>query len=266
LVYFLKHIAKYGKICGKWSDYPNASLPTIIQYQFYIYMQDFFSTYSRIENPTWEMVIFSFILSFLLSALIAFTYHKTTQSAIKHYGLLQTFIAGAVIATMVLQAIGDNIASGLGMLGALNTVQFRTTLKNPRDSIFMFAALGIGITCGLYGFIIACIGTLFFCLLSFMILHSPFHFSNLMSWRVKVKTEEIIRLSDDFKSVMNEYCTHWTLESINQEKEKMKDTNTNLLVYEYTLQFKDEAKQKDFLLALNYLGTQIVGLSKKNNK
>jgi uncharacterized membrane protein YhiD involved in acid resistance len=227
-------------------------------------MQDFFSTHARIENPTWEMVIFSFILSFLLSAVIAFTYHKTTQSAIKHYGLLQTFMAGAVIATMVLQAIGDNIASGLGMLGALNTVQFRTTLKNPRDSIFMFAALGVGITCGLYGFAIAVIGTCFFCVLSVLILYSPFHFSNLMSWKVKVKTEELVRLSDDFKNVMNEYCSYWILESINQDKTK--ELNPNLLIYEYTLQFKDEAKQKDFLLALNYLGTQIVGLSKKNMK
>jgi uncharacterized membrane protein YhiD involved in acid resistance len=228
-------------------------------------MQDFFSTYSRIESPTWEIVIFSFILSFLLSAIIAFTYHKTTQTAIKHYGLPQTFVAGAVIATMVLQAIGDNIASGLAMLGALNIVQFRTTLKNPRDSIFMFASLGVGITCGLYGFAIAVVGTCFFCVLGVLILYSPFHFSNLISWKVKVKTEELVRLSDDFKKVMDEYCIYWLLESI--EQDKTKDLlNPNLLIYKYTLQFKNEANEKDFLLALNYLGIQIVGLSKKNMK
>jgi uncharacterized membrane protein YhiD involved in acid resistance len=168
-------------------------------------MQEFFSTYSRIENPTWEMIIFSFILSFLLSALIAFTYHQTTQNAIKHHGLIQTFIAGAMIATMVLQAIGDNIASGLGMLGALNIVQFRTSLRNPRDSIFMFASLGVGISCGLYGFIIATLGTSLFCGLSFLILYSPFHFSNLVSWNIKIKTNELTRLSDDFKITMDEY-------------------------------------------------------------
>jgi uncharacterized membrane protein YhiD involved in acid resistance len=230
-------------------------------------MQEFFSTYSRIENPTWEMIIFSFILSFLLSTLVAITYHKTTQNSIKHYGLLQSFIAGAMIATMVLQAIGDNIASGLGMLGALNIVQFRTTLRNPRDSIFMFAALGLGISCGLYGFIIAMIGTFLFCGLAFMIRYSPFHFSNLIAWDIKIKTEELIRLCDDFTGVMDEYCTYWTLDSITHDKEKgSKESIEKLRTYEYNLQFKDELKQKDFLQSLNYLGIQIVSLSKKGNK
>jgi uncharacterized membrane protein YhiD involved in acid resistance len=229
-------------------------------------MQEFFSTYSRIENPTWEMIIFSFILSFLLAALIAFTYHKTTQNAIKHYGLIQTFIAGAMIATMVLQAIGDNIASGLGMLGALNIVQFRTTLRNPRDSIFMFAALGVGISCGLYGFIIATLGTLLFCGLSFLILYSPFHFSNLLSWHIKIKTDELMRLSADFETVMNEYFIYWALEGITQEKTGMKELIDNSRIYEYTLQFKDDIKQKDFLQALSFLNISIVSLVKKNNK
>jgi uncharacterized membrane protein YhiD involved in acid resistance len=229
-------------------------------------MQEFFSTYSRIENPTWEMIIFSFILSFLLAALIAFTYHKTTQNAIKHYGLIQTFIAGSMIATMVLQAIGDNIASGLGMLGALNIVQFRTTLRNPRDSIFMFAALGVGIACGLYGFIIAGLGTLLFCGLSFLILYSPFHFSNLMSWNIKLKMDELMRLSSDFEGVMTEFFHYWALEGITQEKTGTKELVDNSRIYEFTLQFKDEVKQKDFLQALSFLNISIVSFSKKNNK
>jgi Domain of unknown function (DUF4956) len=230
-------------------------------------MQEFFSTYSRIENPTWEMIIFSFILSFLLSALIAFTYHRTTQNSIKHYGLIQTFIASAMIATMVLQAIGDNIASGLGMLGALNIVQFRTTLRNPRDSVFMFASLGVGIACGLYGFIIATLGTSLFCGLSFLILYSPFHFSNLVSWSIKIKTDELTRLSDDFKIAMDEYCTYWTLDGIAQEKIlTVGAIDSGIRIYEYTLQFKDEMKQKDFLQVLSFLKIQIVTLNKKNNK
>ena len=163
---------------------------------------------------------------------------------------------------MVLQAIGDNIASGLAMLGALNIIQFRTNLRNPRDSVFMFASLGVGIACGLYGFIIATLGTSLFCALSFMILYSPFHFSNLVAWNIKLKMDEGTRLSEDFVVGMTEYCTHWTLESILQVKEAVDYSR----VYEYSLQFKDDAKQKDFLQILNILNIQIVSLNKKNNK
>jgi uncharacterized membrane protein YhiD involved in acid resistance len=229
-------------------------------------MQEFFSIYSRIENPTWEMIIFSFILSFLLSSLIAFTYQKTTQKAIKLHGLIQAFISSALIATMVLQAIGDNIASGLGMLGALNIIQFRTNLRNPRDAVFMFASLGAGIACGLYGFLIAILGASLFCILSFIIRYSPYHFSSTIGWNIKIRSDEFVRLSDDFQGVMDEYCFFWTMNSLLQEKEKLPDSSNNKYVYEYNIEFKNEDLQKDFLKALNYLQIQIVSLSKKSNK
>ena len=44
-------------------------------------MQEFLSLYSNIENPTFEMVVFTYLLAFLLSVLIAATYANTfTQS------------------------------------------------------------------------------------------------------------------------------------------------------------------------------------------
>ena len=126
------------------------------------------SIYSKIENPTFEMILFTFLLSFLLSALIAFTYNMTTRSTLRTTNFIQSLMLSALIATMVLQAIGDNVASGLGMLGALTVIQFRTALRNPRDIVFMFAALGTGIACGLYGFFIAILGVFFFCFLAIL--------------------------------------------------------------------------------------------------
>jgi len=228
-------------------------------------MQDFFSTYTQIEHPTLEMVAFSFVLSFLLSGLVAFTYNKTTQVAIKHFGMVQTLMGGAMVSTMVLQAIGNNIASGLGMLGALTIIQFRTNFKNPRDIVFIFAALGVGITCGLFGFLIAIFGTLLFCVLSFIIKLSPFHFYQLIDWSLKVKSIELIRLSDDFQQVMEDHCEHWSLEKIAPEKIKIPFQETKiseLFVYEYNIRFRNKAKKEDFIKSLQVLEVHLVSLSK----
>ena len=230
-------------------------------------MQSLFSTYSKIDNPTWEMILFTFILSFLLSALIAFTYDKTTQSTVKNSGLIQVFILSSMIATMILQAIGDNAAAGLGMLGALHVIQFRTTIKNLRDTVFMFACLGCGIACGLYGFFIAVMGCVLFCMIAFLVRFSPFHLSHLITWKIVLRGEKGISLSEDFKLVMDEYCHFWTLEGFNVESNKTVSLSTNpKYLYEYTLLYKNEDKQRMFLQALSYLEVEVTSLKKKNEK
>jgi hypothetical protein len=78
--------------------------------------------------------------------------------------------------------------------------------------------------------------------------------------------DELTRLSTDFSGSMNEYCTFWTLEGIVQEKANGVFKPDDPRIYEYTLQFKDESKQKDFLQIIHYLDIQIISLSKKSNK
>lgn len=48
------------------------------------------------------------------------------------------------------------------MIGAISIIRFRTTFKNPKDIIFMFLTLGIGIACRVYAFNIAIIGSVAF--------------------------------------------------------------------------------------------------------
>lgn len=230
-------------------------------------MQNFFSIYAKIDNPTWEMTVFTFILSFLLSGLIAFTYEKTTHSTVKHFGLIQSFILSALIATMILQAIGDNAAAGLGMIGALHIVQFRTNVRNPRDIIFMFAALGVGISCGLFGFFIATLGTCLFCLIAFLIRFSSFHFSHLIIWSISIRSDEMVRLSEDFNLTMEQFCHTWTLEGFSQDTDKERILkNPNAKIYQYTILFKTEERQRDFLNSFACMGIDVASFKKKNEK
>jgi hypothetical protein len=133
--------------------------------RLFINMQEFLSLYSKMENPTLEMVLFTFLLAFLCSVSIGFTYYFTTPTTLKTANYIQALVLSSVIATMILQSIGDNVASGLGIIGALTIINFRTAFRDPRDIIFMFAALGVGIACGSYVFVIAAAGTAMFCAL-----------------------------------------------------------------------------------------------------
>lgn len=226
-------------------------------------MQNFLSVYSKIQNPTIEMVLFTFLLSFLLSTLVAFTYDKTTVRTYRATNFLQSLILCSMTSTMVLQAIGDNVASGLAMLGALNIVQFRTALRNPRDSVFMFASLGSGIACGLYGFLIAILGIVFFCSIATLVRFTPFHIGHHAIWKLKIKGDEKTRLGEDFEQAMNEYCHNWEQDAVTYG---IKEEEIYLRDYEFTILFHDDSRQQDFLKALEFINMAILSLKKQSEK
>jgi uncharacterized membrane protein YhiD involved in acid resistance len=230
-------------------------------------MINFFSLYSKIENPTIEMVLFTFLLSFCLSSLVAFVYQKTSLKPTNiRNNFLQSLILGSLIATMVLQVIGDNVASGLAMLGALNIVQFRTKLRTPRESIFMFSALGVGIACGLFGFFIAILGTFSFCLVAFTMRHTPLHKqakpSKGIECQLKISGEEEIRLHENFDLIMGEYCKNWLQEGVIYSQNI---TTPSWRDYTFLIVFKDIKNQQEFLTALEQINMKITALQVKSN-
>lgn len=136
-------------------------------------MLDFLTLQTTSANPTFISIIYTVLLCFLLSTLIAITYEKTFRGLSYSRNFVQSMILGSMAAGMVMQAIGDNLARGLGMLGALAIIRFRTGFKDPRDIVFMFAAMATGISCGVFGYGIAVIGTLGFCLAAVVLYFSP---------------------------------------------------------------------------------------------
>lgn len=214
-------------------------------------MQEFLSLYSKIENPTLEMVLFTFLLAFLLSSLIAFTYDRTAPHTLRSSNFIQALILSSLVATTIMQAIGDSVATGLGMLGALAIIRFRTNLRDPRDMIFMFAALGTGIACGVYGFFIAVIGAIGFCVVAFVLRYTPYYIGNNIPWELRVRIP-----NDDDKlfmldELLGQYCRYWnqtSIRKIGENEEKM------IIEYEYILIMHNDNQRKAFLDTLEENG------------
>lgn len=214
-------------------------------------MQEFFSQYAKIQNPTIEMVMFTFLLAFLCSSLIAFTYWQTSPRTLKTGNYIQSLVLSSVIATMILQSIGDSVASGLGILGALTIINFRTSFRDPRDIIFMFATLGTGIACGSYVFLIAILGTTLFCFVALCLKFTPFHMGNHVIWELRVRIEDREKIPA-LEQVLEQYCTRSTLDDIRNEASK-----TPGLVFqdrEYFLVLRDDAQSLDLVQTVELLG------------
>ncbi len=132
-------------------------------------MLDLLAVQSSTAHPTVITMLYSFLLAFILSSLLAFVYEKTFLGLSYSRNFVQAIVLSSIVAATVMQAIGDNVGRGLGMLGALSIVRFRTNFKDPRDIMFLFAALGAGIGCGVFAWGAAAGGTVAFSIVALIL-------------------------------------------------------------------------------------------------
>ena len=132
-------------------------------------MLDLLAVQSSSTNATIITLAYTLMLAFVLSSTIAWTYEKTFLGLSYSRNFVQGIVLSAVVAATVMQAIGDNVGRGLGMMGALSVVRFRTSFKDPRDIMFVFASLGAGIGCGVYAWGAAVGGTIAFSAVAFLL-------------------------------------------------------------------------------------------------
>ena len=105
-------------------------------------------------------VCLSLAMAVVLGMLLYFVYRKTYRGTVYSKDFNLTLLLVAIITTLVMQAIGSNLALSLGMVGSLSIIRFRTAVKEPRDIAFLFWAIAIGLTCGSEMYLIGLLGSL----------------------------------------------------------------------------------------------------------
>ena len=116
-------------------------------------------------------------LGFVVGSIIAIVYKKTYRGVLYSPSFAVTLIMLTLITTPVVMCIKSDIALSMGMVGALSIVRFRTAVKDPMDTAYMFWALTSGILLGAGLHLIAlivvlCIAVLMF-ILTFVRFNSP---------------------------------------------------------------------------------------------
>ena len=87
-------------------------------------------------------------LSFALSLFIVFIYCATYAGVNYSRNFTGCLMMLSMVTTMVILVISSNMVLSLGMVGALSIVRFRTAVKEPTDTAFLFWAIATGIICG----------------------------------------------------------------------------------------------------------------------
>ena len=112
----------------------NASLSTYFAEQF--------------ASLTPMKVIMALVLGCVVGLIIAFVYRKCYRGVLYSPSFAMTLMMLTLITTPVVMCIKSDLSLSMGMVGALSIVRFRTAVKDPMDTAYMFWALTMGILLG----------------------------------------------------------------------------------------------------------------------
>lgn len=106
----------------------------------------------------WQLVT-NMVVAFALGMMIFLAYKLTYIGVAYSRKFNASLVMMTMVTTIVMTVISNNIALSLGMVGALSIVRFRTAIKDPRDTTFIFWCIAVGICCGVSFYLAAAVGS-----------------------------------------------------------------------------------------------------------
>lgn len=197
------------------------------------------------RNITLLQFGFSLFLSLTLNLILAKFYKYFNDSYSSPTSVIETIVLVGIIITLIMVIIGSNIARAFALVGAMSIVRFRNPLKSPKDLVFIFASIAIGMACGTFFYEYAIIFLIIFILGNYILKGTKINKENENHRLIKLK----IKLSEE--STLKDLFLRLKL------NEKMINSSSFLLNNEqyldqiYEINFKDKKDYSEFLSVLN---------------
>ena len=202
-------------------------------------------TLSNTTGISVQYVMAAMLLSFVLCSVIAKLYQVTFQSLSYSRSFVHTLILGGMITCMVMMSMGDSLARGIGVLGALQLIRFRTVIRDPRDMMFLFASLGLGIACGAGLFAVAIVGCIILSSAITLLHWAPFATRRRYEATLRFLTQaESDTDRDCIDEILSSCCSNYQLVAMREA------VQGDLLEYTYQVRLLDPSYQIDLVKKL----------------
>ena len=105
-------------------------------------------------------MIVNLIVIFVLSLLIYGVYRLTTKRVNYYSNFAIVILLTAVVTGVIMMIIESNLVLSLGMVGALSIIRFRSAIKDPVDTSYIFWAVAVGIASGTGNHVLSAVASL----------------------------------------------------------------------------------------------------------
>ena len=190
-----------------------------------------------VRNITLFQFAISMFISLSLNLVLARFYAYFNESYSSPTSVVETIVLVGIIITLIMVIIGSNIARAFALVGAMSIVRFRNPLKNPKDLVYIFASIAIGMACGTFFYEYAILFLVIFILGNYILKGFKFTKENKNYRIIKVKLE--LDNDKELKKFFLEYNI----------KEKLESSSS--FIYDKK-QFLDQVYEINFLNDKNY--------------
>ena len=125
-----------------------------------------------VPTSGWDILI-NITVALICGLFIARLYRVTYKGPGYSVNFANAIVLLAMITSVVIMIIGNNLARAFGLVGAMSIIRFRTAVKETRDIVFIFFGLAIGMAAGAGYHRIALIGTAFIGLVVYLYSRAP---------------------------------------------------------------------------------------------
>ena len=197
------------------------------------------------RNITLIQFAFSLFLSLTLNLILAKFYKYFNDSYSNPTSVIETIVLVGIIITLIMVIIGSNIARAFALVGAMSIVRFRNPLKSPKDLVFIFASIAIGMACGTFFYEYAILFLIIFILGNYVLKGTSMNKENANHRLIKLK----IKLDDEvfLKNLFSKLKLNEKL--INSSTFMLNDFQYLDQIYE--INFQDKKEYDEFLDKLN---------------
>jgi len=210
-------------------------------------MDDFLTIYGTTQWLGAEQVIAALLICFVLSTVVATVYRWTFQSLSYSRSFIHTMVLSSMVVSMIIMAVGNSLARGLGILGSLAIVRFRTPVRDTRDMTFLFACLGIGVACGAAIYGVAVVGTLVIGGAALLLHWSPFASRREHEALLRFMLPPDSASEEKVKDIMRRTCSAFSLIAMREIKQG------DLMEYCYHIRLIDPSYQSDIISSLGQI-------------
>ena len=125
-----------------------------------IFKKGFLSNVTALNISVFDMAA-TMMLALAIGLIIFLVYRYSFQGVVYSHTFNATLLGMTIVTAVLIRTISANVVLSLGMVGALSIVRFRSAIKDPKDIMYLFWAIAMGITCGAGLYLLAIMATVF---------------------------------------------------------------------------------------------------------
>lgn len=137
--------------------------------------------------------VVNLLLAMLLGIVIARVYRNVHKGVSYSASYAFSLVIVTMVVAFVVMVIGSNVARAFTLLGAFTLIRYRTAVKDPKDTAFIFLALVVGLAAGASDYVLAVTGTVITAITAIVL--SKLNFGSV------VKLEQVLYLTIDAKAI-----------------------------------------------------------------